>query len=104
MRILSVNYPKQPEDEYNISKLTKAYTASIEPNLKGIADSVRLEPPRTEKSDSLKTSAAFQFKMLMYRNKMGSKRDPMHFRVKIAQTIFMGLICLALFHDQYGYS
>lgn len=40
----------------------------------------------------------------MWRNRAGLKRNPAHFRVKVGQTIFMGLICLALFHDQYEYS
>ena len=35
---------------------------------------------------------------------MGLKRNPGHGRIKIGQTVFMGLLCLALFHDQYDYS
>lgn len=58
-----------------------------------------MEEPIIEKSNKLKVSTLFQFKMLMYRNRMGAKRDPLHFRVKVAQTIFMALLCLALFHD-----
>lgn len=42
--------------------------------------------------------------MLMWRNNCGMKRNPMHFRVKISQTIFIALLCLALFFDQTGYS
>lgn len=43
-----------------------------------------------------------EFKQLMWRNRQGAKRNPAVFKVKIGQTIFMGLLCLALFHDQYG--
>ena len=40
----------------------------------------------------------------MGRNNKGLKRNPGHARIKVAQTIFMGLLCLALFHDQYSYT
>lgn len=43
-------------------------------------------------------------KLLLWRNSKGFARNPMHVRVKFSQTIFMGLLCLALFHDQYDYS
>lgn len=43
-------------------------------------------------------------KLLLWRNSKGFKRNPMHVRVKFGQTIFMGLLCLVLFHDQYDYS
>jgi hypothetical protein len=35
---------------------------------------------------------------------MGLKRNPMHGKVKVGQTIFMALLCLALFFDQSEYS
>jgi hypothetical protein len=35
--------------------------------------------------------------MLMWRNRTGVRRNPMHFRVKLGQTIFMALLALALF-------
>jgi len=40
-----------------------------------------------------------QFKILMWREEIGVKRDPGNGLVKIIQTIFMGLLCIALFHD-----
>ncbi len=43
-------------------------------------------------------------KLLLWRNRQGVKRHPGHGRIKIGQTIFIGLLCLALFHDQYDYS
>jgi hypothetical protein len=42
--------------------------------------------------------------MLVWRNKCGIKRNPMHARVKVAQTIFIALLSLALFFDQKGYA
>ena len=40
----------------------------------------------------------------MGRNREGIKHNPGHGRIQIGQTIFIGLIGLALFHDQYEFS
>jgi hypothetical protein len=43
-------------------------------------------------------------KMLLYRNFTGLKRDPLVFKAKIGQTVFINLLCLALFWDLKGNS
>jgi len=62
--------------------------------------------PEVNIEDFKKNQASLgtQYKMLISRNRTGAKRNPMHARVKIGQTIFMALLNLALFFKQGEYS
>ena len=102
MKVLTVNYPKTEVDEKHISFLNDHYAKGLLPMI----ESAKLvEVPELILSQNENKVGGFkQFKLLMWRNRMGLKRNPGHARIKISQTIFMGLLCLALFHDQYGYS
>lgn len=43
-----------------------------------------------------------ELKVLLWRNVIGFVRDPIHAKVKFAQTIFTALLCLALFRGHEG--
>lgn len=63
-----------------------------------------LNLPEIDKATMKKDYASFgvQFKTLMKRVNEQVKRDPRHIRVKVGQTIFIGLLSLAIFWDLSG--
>jgi len=99
MKVLTVNYPKQAEDENKIKFLMNNYDQTLLPNVLANPKTLKLAPPDVQVAESEKAGLCDQFSLLMWRNKMGVKRNPGHGRIKVSQTIFMGLLCLALFHD-----
>lgn len=104
MKVLTVNYPKQAEDEAKIKYLLDHYDSKLAAQVLSNPKAISLPEPNVQIAESEKASLYEQFKLLMWRNKMGLKRNPGHGRIKVSQTLFMALLCLALFHDQYDYS
>lgn len=104
MRVLAVNYPKLPTDEAKVQDIVKHYKTHIEGHIFGDAKALTLPEVDIKIFQKNQASLPTQYQQLIYRNRMGVKRNPMHGRVKIGQTIFIALMCLALFFDQREYS
>ena len=104
MKVLSVNYPKGSEDEEKIAQLNNHYIETLKDKVELESKEVVLPAPDLAVTAKDMVSGREQFKLLMWRNKLGTQRDPMHGRIRIFQTIFLGILCLILFHDQGTYS
>jgi hypothetical protein len=104
MKILSVSYPKTPEDEKKLNEFNYSYEEKIRPKLKEESDRVSLNKIDFEISNKRRPNLGIQIKTLLYRNRTSTKRDPMVARVKLGQIAFMGLLVLALFWGNGGNS
>eukprot|EP00347_Sterkiella_histriomuscorum_P009468 403341097 len=102
MRVLTVNYPKDTNDEKKVKFLVSSYQSKILPLIS--KESSMLTLAELDKSTLKKDYASFrkQMKVLVQRVNEHVKKDPRHVRVKIGQTIFIGLLSLAVFWDLSG--
>ena len=99
MKLLSVNYPKGKLDEDKIAMLNTHYIRNLKERVEQESKEVALPVPDLASTGKNMATGMQQFGLLMWRNKLGSQRDPMHGRVRIFQTIFMAVLCVILFHD-----
>ena len=76
MKILSVNYPKNEDEEKKISYLASAYDERIKPLIAESSTKLTLPAPDLKKSLRGSASIPLQFRTLMFRNRCGFKRDP----------------------------
>ncbi|CDW80485.1 abc transporter family protein [Stylonychia lemnae] len=99
MRVLTVNYPKEQNDIKKVNYLTSSYDQKLNPIVK--KEQKMLQLAAVDPSKFRKDYAPFriQLKELMKRCNQQAKDDPRHFRVKVGQTIFIGLLSLAIFWD-----
>lgn len=104
MKVLTVNYPKDQNDEKKVKFLKENYDTKNLPVV--LKEQTMLALPEIDKSKMKKDYAPFfsQLKTLYARVNEHVKRDPRHIRVKVAQTIFIGLLSLAIFWSLDGNS
>lgn len=102
MKVLTVNYPKDSNDEKKVKFLKENYDTKNLPVVLKEQDMLSL--PSIDKSKLKKDYAPFfsQLKTLTARVNEHVKKDPRHIHVKVGQTIFIGLISLAIFWDLSG--
>lgn len=85
MKLLSINYPKGPEDEEKLDYLKRYYHALIEKQVKAENRMIRIEAPKTTGADAInhKASQSVQFNQLMNRSWTLARREPRLSRAKL---------------------
>lgn len=104
MRCLSINYPKNEEDENKITKLLHEYNKEMKAAV--LNDDKNFTMPELDltRDGNLGQMAPFglQMKMLHFRNKALLKREPQAGRAKIFNSIFSGVLILAIYWQCAG--
>ena len=107
MKILTVNYPKHEEDEAKIKVILNHYEESLKvcDALTSARSNAYLSPD-LEVYEEQRLKFTGELKVLLWRNAVGFVRDPIHARVKVIQTVFTALLCLAMFrgHESNEFS
>ncbi|TNV86565.1 hypothetical protein FGO68_gene1560 [Halteria grandinella] len=107
MKILSVNYPKLEEDEAKIKIILNHYEQSlyVPDGLTSARSNAYLQPD-LEFYEEQRLGFWSELKVLLWRNAVGFVRDPIHARIKVMQTVFTALLCLAMFrgHESNEFS
>jgi hypothetical protein len=106
MKLLSVKYPKQQDDEEKLEYMNRNYHALLEKSVKTENRIIRLEVPKITGDDALqnKASRSVQFGQLMHRSWIFAKREPRLSRAKIMQTFIIGLLMMGAFWQVNDYS
>ena len=106
MKLLSINYPKMPEDEANVQYLNRYYHALIENEVKASNRMVRLAPPKMSGADAInhKASQQVQLQQLMHRSWTLAKREPRLSRAKILQTVIVSILMMGAFWQVNNYA
>ena len=106
MKLLSVKYPKQQDDEEKLEYMNRNYHALLEKTVKTENRIIRLEVPKITGDDALqnKASRSVQFGQLMHRSWIFAKREPRLSRAKIMQTFIIGLLMMGAFWQVNDYS
>ena len=99
MKLLSINYPKQPEDEEKLEYLNRYYHAFLEKQVKAENRMIRLDVPAQSGADAInhKASTSVQLSQLMSRSWILAKREPRLSRAKILQTTITGILMMGSF-------
>ena len=100
MRELAINYPKQQKDEDLVKKLVAAYNERLRDKDKAIVDEFQLGDVKIEAKKPV--ACCHQWRQLCKRNVKSIQRNPLVFKARMGQLIFMGLLSLALWFDANG--
>lgn len=104
MKILSVNYPKGPEDQLKVTAILDNYETNLKSQVAQESTRSSFFTPDLEFYEERRLGFLQELRILLWRNSVGFVRDPIHAKVKISQTIFTALLCLALFRGHEGNS
>lgn len=106
MKILSVKYPKQQDDEEKLEKLTRSYRTMNDRLVKAESRMVRLEPPVWQGAEAInhKAPMKIQLEQLMSRSWILAKREPRLSRAKILQTTIVAILMIGAFWQVNDYS
>ncbi|CDW80123.1 abc transporter family protein [Stylonychia lemnae] len=102
MRITTVNYPKQPNDEKKVAYLKSQYDLKLQKQIKEESYQGSYKEIDFAERKLSQASAMIQFKELLKRSGSQQLQDPQAFTIKIVYSIFIGLLSLALFWDLSG--
>lgn len=109
MKVLSIKYPKGPEDFAKLDNLNNTYRFSIESRVKMENQLIKLDPP-VEFVDNLpayKASIMTQLEQLFYRSWIFAQREPRLSRAKIFQMVVVAFFLIPVFwqiNNYFGYS
>jgi len=99
MKLLSVNYPLNQEDEDKIKFLNMHYNSILKKSVKATGRLVRIAAPDQTGPDAENHVApvSIQLKQLMSRSWTLAKREPRLSRAKILQTAIVGFLMIPVF-------
>lgn len=105
MKLLSINYPKQKEDEEKMDYLNRMYRINLAKMVKADNRMIRLEVPKETGADAIahKASSAIQLSQLMHRSWTLAKREPRLSRAKLLQTIIVAVLMMGSFWQVNDY-
>ena len=105
MKLLSINYPKQAEDEEKMKTLNQCYNAQLAKSVKAEDRMVRLAAPKLEGAEAIqhKASSRVQLGQLMSRSWTLAKREPRLSRAKLLQTIIVAILMIGAFWQVNDY-
>jgi hypothetical protein len=84
MKVLTVNYPKKPEDEAKVQELARHYRTLLEGSVKAEMKLVRVPlPAGWDGEDNRMADVSIQVKWLFYRSWQFAKREPRLTRAKL---------------------
>lgn len=85
MKLLSINYPKQKEDEEKMDYLNRMYRINMAKMVKADNRMIRLEAPKETGAEAIayKASVGIQLSQLMHRSWTLAKREPRLSRAKL---------------------
>lgn len=95
-----MNYPKKDDDELKIQKFVKFYESEQKEVDANLAAKFTLSDVKL--TERKKPGCCSQFRLLCRRNTTSIKRNPYVFKARFGQTIFMSLICTAVFYQASG--
>lgn len=106
MKLLSINYPKQKEDEEKMDYLNRMYRINLAKMVKADNRMIRLEAPKETGAEAIahKASAPIQLKQLMHRSWTLAKREPRLSRAKLLQTIIVAVLMMGSFWQVNDYA
>jgi hypothetical protein len=88
MRILSVNYPKTEDDERHIELINSHYQANLAPKILSEFKLLALPEPNIQKSAEMTLGYWQEFKLVMWRELVGLRVDPLKIWIMLFQCIF----------------
>ena len=85
MKLLSINYPKQPEDDEKLEYLNRYYHVLLDKSVKADNRMVRLPAPKSAGAEAInhKANTSVQLQQLMSRSWTLAKREPRLSRAKL---------------------
>ena len=98
MRVLSVNYPKQEEDNNKIQCFKEHYEANIKKDVMAEADVLGV-PTDLKIKKRQQPGCCTQFKMICRRNRQQIARNPMVFKARMGQNVVLGIIAALIFQS-----
>lgn len=106
MKILSIKYPKGPEDEKKLEEMTNYYRMAVERKINAENNLLRIEPPDQDSADIklYKADTSKQLEILFSRSWIMAKREPRLSRAKILQTIIVALFMIPVFWQLNDYT
>ena len=97
MRILSINYPKQQADIEKIEVVTKLYDDTQRAAVLEETNSVKIVTDKITRVS--RPGCCTQFSQICKRNRYAIKRNPMVFKARVGQAVFLGVLTMAVFWD-----
>lgn len=104
MKILSITYPIKEADIKKVQFLKENYDQQLLPQILSEQNTVKIPGSGIYTSNKGTAKYSTQIKQLLRRNWIQAMRDPMLIKVKLGQTIFIGLLVLAIFWGLDGNS
>ena len=106
MKLLSINYPKQQEDNDKITDLNQKYKMYLAKVTKAESRMIRLPSPEREGEvqPPHKAPTGVQLKQLFSRSWVLARRDPRLSRAKILNTTVIGLLMMGAFWQINNFS
>ena len=105
MKLLSITYPKTPEDEKKLTALDINYNALCKNLIRGENRQLRLPAPKNSGADAInhKATMGVQLSQLMHRSWTLAKREPRLSRAKIIQTTIVSILMMGAFWQVNDY-
>lgn len=104
MKVLSVKYPKQADDEKKLEHLTNSYRFQLEKKIGAENHLIKLDPPIGYEADvNFKAPVMVQLNELLQRSWVLATREPRLSRAKILQNVIICLFMLPVFWQLNDY-
>jgi ABC-type multidrug transport system permease subunit len=100
MKILSVRYPKRPEDEALLEDLNRNYRTMLQGSVNAENKIIKLPLPADYEhgaGNARMASTSIQLNWLFFRSWILAKREPRLSRAKILQTVIVALFMMTVF-------